>query len=198
VTAQDYEFLATGASPRVARAVRVQDGEPGVTLAILPNVDPANRKLTADELTPDPDLLELIARYVDARKPAGSAVRLRPVRFRAVSIVANLEVSPRADADRIEQRVTDALYGYLNPLTGGTANELGAGWPFGRPLNQGELYGILHTMAGVESVRILRLYEVDLHTGKRATKPAGRQITLAPDELIASGEHIVRVARRET
>ena len=51
---------------------------------------------------------------------------------------------------------------------------------------------------GVESVRILRLYEVDLHTGERAAKPAGRQIALAPDELIASGEHIVRVVRRET
>jgi predicted phage baseplate assembly protein len=197
VTAQDYEFLATGASPRVARAVRVQDGEPGVTLAILPKVDPANRRLTPDELTPDQDLLELIARHLDARKPAGSAVRLRPVRFRAVSIVANLEVSPRADADRIERRVTDALYSYLNPLTGGAATGSGTGWPFGRPLNQGELYAIVHAIAGVESVRILRIYEIDLQTGKRATKPAGRQITLAPDELIASGEHIVRVARRE-
>ena len=52
-------------------------------------------------------------------------------------------------------------------------------------------------MAGVESVRILRLYDVDLVSGQRASKPAGRQIALAPDELIASGEHIVRVARRE-
>jgi len=90
------------------------------------------------------------------------------------------------------------LYGYLNPLTGGTANGDGTGWPFGRPLNQGELYAVVHAVAGVESVRILRLYEVDLHTGERAAKPAGRQIALAPNELIASGEHIVRVARRET
>ena len=197
VTAQDYEFLATGASPRVARAVRVQDGEPGVTLAILPEVDPSNRRLTIAELTPDPDLLELIARHLNARKAASCPVRLQPVRFRAVSVVANLEVSSRADAEQIERRVADALYGYLNPLTGGTAHGHGTGWPFGRPLNQGELYAIVHAVAGVESVRILRLYEVDLHTGERAAKPAGRQIALAPDELIASGEHIVRVARRE-
>jgi predicted phage baseplate assembly protein len=198
VTAQDFEFLAADASPRVARAVRVQDGEPGVTLAILPQVDPANRRLTLTELTPDPDLLELIARYLDARKVAGCAVRLQPVRFRAVSVVANLEVSPRADAERIERRVAGALYGYINPLTGGTANGNGTGWPFGRPLSQGELYAVVHAVAGVESIRILRLYEVDLHTGERAAKPAGRQIALAPDELIASGEHIVRAARRET
>ena len=198
VTAQDYEFLATGASPRVARAVRVQDGEPGVTLAILPKVDPANRRLTLAELIPDADLLEKIARHLNARKVAGCPIRLQAVRFRAVSVVANLEVSPRADAQQIERRVTDALYGYLNPLTGASTNGHGTGWPFGRPLNQGELYAIVHAVAGVESVRILRLYEVDLHTGERAAKPAGRQIALAPDELIASGEHIVRVARRET
>ncbi len=197
VTAQDYEYLATVASPRAARAVRVQDGEPGVTLAILPNVDPANRRLTLAELIPDADLLEEIARYLNARKVAGCAIRLQPVRFRAVSVVANLEVLPRADAQQIERRVVDALYTYLNPLSGGTANGYGTGWPFGRPLNQGELYAIVHAVAGVESVRILRLYEVDLPTGERAAKPAGRQIALAPDELIASGEHIVRVARRE-
>jgi predicted phage baseplate assembly protein len=198
VTARDYEFLATDASPRVARAVRVQAGEPGVTLAILPRVDPADRQLTIAELTPDPDLLESIARYLNARKVAGCAIRLQPIRFRAVSVVANLEVSPRADAEQIARKVADSLYGYLNPLIGANANGHGTGWPFGRPLNQGELYAIVHAVAGVESVRILRLYEVDLHTGERAAKPAGRQIALAPDELIASGEHIVRVARRET
>ena len=159
VTAEDYEYLATGASPRVARAVRVPDGEPGVTLAIVPRVDPAERRLTLAELTPDPDLLELIARHLNARKPAGSAIRLQPVRFRGVSIVANLEVSPRADAEQTERKVAEALYTYLNPLTGGTTNghvASEAGWPFGRPLNQGELYAIVHAVAGVETVRILR------------------------------------------
>ena len=90
-----------------------------------------------------------------------------------------------------------ALYTYLNPLIGGTAGGPGDGWPFGRSLNQGELYAIVHAVPGVQSVRILRLYELDLLTGERAGKPAGRQIPLAADELIASGEHVVRVVRRE-
>ena len=192
VTAQDYEFLATDASPRVARAVRVQDDEPGVTLGILPCVDPADRRLGIEELSPDPDLLAVVARHLNARKVAGCPVRLAPARLRGVSVVVNLEVSARADIARIERAVGQALYGYLNPLIGGGA----AGWPFGRPLNQGELYSVVHAVAGVESVRILRLYEVDLATGQRAAKPAGRQIVLAPDELIASGEHIVRAVRR--
>jgi predicted phage baseplate assembly protein len=194
VTAQDYEFLATDASPRVARAISIDDGKPGVALGILPQVDPADRRLTLEELTPDPELLDLVAKHLGERKFAGCPVRLSPVRLRGVSVVANLEVTPRADPDQIERRVADALYAYLNPLTGGGA----AGWPFGRTLNQGELYAVVHAVPGVESVRILRLYEVDLATGERASKPAGRQISLAADELIASGEHLVRVARRES
>lgn len=55
----------------------------------------------------------------------------------------------------------------------------------------------MHAVPEVDSVTVLRLYEVDLSTGRRAAKPAGRQISLASDELIASGEHIVRVVRRE-
>jgi predicted phage baseplate assembly protein len=194
VTAQDYEFLAADASPRVARAVRVEDDRPGVTLGILPRVDPAGRRLTLEELTPDAELLEVVGRHLNARKFAGCPVRLTPVRLRGVSVVVNLEAAPLADPEQIEQRVRDSLYGYLNPMVGGGT---GTGWPFGRPLNQGELYAIVHAATGVESVRILRLYEVDLHTGERAAKPAGRQIALAADELVASGEHVVRVVRRE-
>jgi predicted phage baseplate assembly protein len=197
VTAQDYEFLATDASPRVARAVRVQDGEPGVTLGLVPHIDPANRRLTIDELTPDAALLEVVTEHLSARKVAGCPVRLTPARFRGVSVVVNLEASARADAEEIERRVAASLYSYLNPLIGGSASGSGTGWEFGRPLNQGELYSIVHAVTGVESVRILRVYELDLDTGERASKPAGRQIALAPDELIASGEHVVRVARRE-
>ncbi len=194
VTAQDYEFLATDASPRVARAVQIEDGEPGVALGILPRVDPADRRLTLTELTPDPELLDTVARHLNARKFAGSSVRLKPVRLRGVSVVVNLEASPRADTEQIERRVSDALYAYLNPQIGGGLSE---GWPFGRALNQGELYAVVHAVPGVEAVRILRLYELDLLTGQRASKAAGRQISLAADELIASGEHVVRVARRE-
>jgi predicted phage baseplate assembly protein len=194
VTAQDYEFLATDASPRVARAISINDGKPGVALGILPRVDSANRRLTVTELTPDPELLELVARHLDARKFAGCPVRLSPVRLRGVSVVVNLEATPRADPEQIERGVSDALYAYLNPLSGGGMN---AGWPFGRALNQGELYAVVHAVPGVESVRILRLYEVNLLTGQRASKPAGRQVTPAADELIASGEHVVRVARRD-
>src|SRR5262249_12893870 len=145
----------------------------------------------------DEHLLDEVSRYLDARKLAGTPVRLLPMRFRAVSVVVNLQASPRADVQRIEREVRRALYAYLNPLIGGTAGMVVSGWPAGRSLNQGELYAIVHAFEGVEFVRILRLYEMDLETGEQAARAAGRQIVIEADEVIASGEHIVRVARRE-
>jgi predicted phage baseplate assembly protein len=197
VTAEDYEFLATEATPRVARALRVVDGQPGVTLRILPRVDPADRRLTFEELTPDERLLEEIRRYIDARKLPGTPVRLEPMRFRAISVVVNLQVTPRADTQRIENHVRRELYTYLNPLIGGSPDGIGSGWPPGRSLNQGELYAIMHAFDAVETVKILRLYEMDIATGEQGSKAAGRQVLIEPDEVIVSGDHVVRVARRE-
>ena len=198
VTAEDYEFLATESTPRVARAQRVVDEAPGVTLRILPRVDPADRRLSIDELTPDQALLDEVESYLDARKLVGTPLRLLPMRFRAVSVVVNLQATPRADVQRIEREVRRALYTYLNPLIGGTAGAAAGGWPAGRSLNQGELYAIVHAFEGVEFIKILRLYEMNLATGEQATKAAGRQIVIEPDEVIASGDHVVRVVRRET
>jgi predicted phage baseplate assembly protein len=197
VTAEDYEFLAAEASPRVARAHRFADELPGVTLRILPRIDPADRHLTIEELTPGPALLDEVERYLDARKLVGTPVRLQPMRFRGIAVVVNLQASPRADLGRIEREVRRALYTYLNPLIGGNTSGPADGWPIGRSLNQGELYAIVHGFEGVEFIKLLRLYEVDLATGRQAQKAGGRQIVIEGDEVIASGQHIVKVSRRE-
>jgi predicted phage baseplate assembly protein len=197
VTTEDFEYLAAEATPRVARARRQTDDRPGITLRILPRVDPADHRLSIAELQPDPGLLEEVGRYLDARKLVGTPVRLEPMRLRGVAVVVSLVTHPRADLGRIEEQVRLALYTYLNPVIGGSASGPGDGWPFGRSLNQGELYAIVYGFEDVETIEVLRLYEVDLATGDQAQTAAGRQIPLEADEVIASGEHIVRVRRRE-
>ena len=198
VTAQDYEFLAGEASPRVARARCLPPADGGaVALYLLPRVDPADRRLTAEELVPDEELFRTVADYLDERRTIGTTVQLLPLRFRGVSVVVNLQTAPSADVRRVEEDVTHALYTYLNPLIGGSPHGRGDGWPFGRPLNQGELYGIVHAIRGVEFVKILRVYETNIYTGEQDSKPAGSHVELAPDELLASGQHIVKAFRRE-
>jgi predicted phage baseplate assembly protein len=198
VTAEDFEFLAGEASPRVARAVCVppRDGGP-VQLHLVPRVYPADRKLEWDELMPDKDLLDEVGAYLDERRLIGTTVKLEPCRFRGLSVVVNLQAHPLADTARVEEDVAHALYTYLNPLVGGNPTGPGEGWPFGRALNQGELYGVVHAVEGVEFVRILRLYETNLQTGEQSAKPSGTHIVLEPDELLASGLHIVKATHRE-
>jgi predicted phage baseplate assembly protein len=193
VTAEDFEFLCRKASPRVARAsCRAPENGGPIRVQILPRVEPADRQLTIDELTPDTALIEEVTSYLDERRVIGTSIVLDRVSFRGVSVVVNVQASRGSDLRRIEDEVAYALYSYLNPLVGGDPVGPGEGWEFGRALNQGELYHVVHSVAGVEFVKILRIYETDLKTGEQEAKPAGSHIVLAPDELIASGRHIVR------
>jgi predicted phage baseplate assembly protein len=198
VTAADFEFIAREASPRVARAACVapQNGGP-VHVHLLPQVDPADRKLSIDELTPTDELFAEVGEYVDERRLIGTTVELAAMKLRGMSVVVNLQAEPRTDLARIEEEVSYALYTYLNPLVGGRLDGIGEGWELGRALNQGELYGIVHAVPGVDYVKILRVYETDMATGKQDAKPAGTHIVLEPDETLASGTHIVKAEHRE-
>jgi predicted phage baseplate assembly protein len=198
VTAEDFEFLSVHASPQVARAVCVPPVEDGpVCVHVLPRVDPADRQLTAAELIPSEELMAEIAAYLDERRMIGTTVQLLPIEFKAVSVVVNLQVSALANLERVERDVAHALYVYLNPLIGGSPNGPAAGWPFGRALNQGELFGVVHAIDGVEFVKILRIYETDLRTGEQASKPLSGHLPLGPAEVIVSGAHIVKASHGE-
>ena len=198
VTAEDFEFLCGEASPRVARAICLPPRESmAARVHIVPRVEPADRRLAVHELLPDDPLLQEVSEYLDERRLIGTSVELLPARFRGVTIVCNVQAAPRADLTRVEQDVTHALYTYLNPLTGGSLEGIGTGWEFGRALNQGELYGLVHGVEGVDFVKILRVYETNLDTGEQEAKQAGNHLPLEPDELIASGQHIVKADHRE-
>jgi predicted phage baseplate assembly protein len=199
VTPEDYEFLTLQASSRVGRAVCVPPANPGepIKLHLMPRTVPADRQLTFEELTPDDSLLRDVAEYLEARRVIGTTVHLLPVRLRGISVVVKLLAEPQTGLERIEQEVLQALYTYLNPLVGGSATGPDAGWPFGRLLNQGELYQIVHSVDGVQFVEVLRVYETDLRTGKQSPNPAGSHVVLEPDELIASATHVVKAEHAE-
>jgi predicted phage baseplate assembly protein len=199
VNAEDFVFLAQeAASQRVARAVCVPpEGSGPVRLHILPRLEPADQKLEFHDLVPDDALLAEVAEYLDERRLIGTSLALLPVKLRGVSVVVNLQASLGSRLQRVEEDVAYALYTYLNPLVGGSPQGPGTGWEFGRPLNLGELYGVVHAVEGVDFVKILRVYETDPTTGSQQAQPAGNHITLESDELIASGTHIVKAEHRE-
>ena len=118
------------------------------------------------------------------------------MRLRGLSVVVNLQAEPQAGLQKVEEEVLQALYTYLNPLVGGSAAGPSTGWPFGRLLNQGELYQIVHSVEGVQFVKVLRVYETNLVTGEQEPQPAGSHIVLEPDELVASAHMWWRRAHR--
>jgi predicted phage baseplate assembly protein len=198
VTAEDFERFTLAASPQVARAVCVAPDDSGpIRVHVLPQVAPADRLLELSELVPDEQLLQELAQQLDVRRLLGTSIALLPVRLRGVSIVADVRASPLADLERVQQDVAHALYVYLNPLIGGSPGGPGDGWPLGRALNQGELFGIVYGISGVEFVNILRMYETDIATGEQAPQPTESHLILEADELIASGRHIVKAIYRE-
>lgn len=198
VTAEDFERLTVSASPKVARAVCVGSQQSGpVRVHVVPRVEPADRLLELSELVPGEELMRELAERLDEDRLLGTSIRLLPVALRGVSVVVDVRASPLADPERVQHDVAHALYVFLNPLVGGSPDGLGAGWPVGRALNQGELYGIVYAINGVEFVNILRMYETDLATGAQAPQPTDSRIVLGADELIASGRHIVKAIHRE-
>ena len=150
VTAEDFEFLAGEASPRVARAIcsRRRDGG-AVRVHLVPARRARRPAARRDELTPDEELLRRSPAYLDERRLIGTTVELLPGALPRRDASSSTS-RPRRSADRarVEEDVARALYTYLNPLVGGSRRARRTGWEFGRALNQGELFGVVHAVDG--------------------------------------------------
>ncbi|MFD0823819.1 putative baseplate assembly protein, partial [Micromonospora zhanjiangensis] len=88
----------------------------------------------------------------------------------------------------LRRRAVRALYDYLDPVRGGPD---GTGWPFGRPVQSGELHAVLQRVAGVDLVEEVRLFGADPTTGDRGE--AVQRLELDVSALAFSYGHQVRV-----
>lgn len=192
VTARDYELIARRAAPAAARirCLAAGDGaEAGaVRVLIVPEVARDGDRLRIEQLDPSPQLLETIADHLDQRRQIGARLVVEPPRYQGVTAVARLVSRPGATAARVRTRSLDALYRYLDPLTGGLD---GQGWPFGRSVQTGEIHAILQAVAGVEVVEELQLFPADPLTGRRGD--AVGRLDVDRHALVFSFEHQIRV-----
>jgi len=196
VTARDYELLATQAVPAAARIRCLPAGDGadpgGVRVLVVPGaVADAGDRLRFEQLIPPDDMLATIAAYLDARRPIGVRLVVEPPFYQGVTVAARLTARPGAALERVRTAALDALYAYLNPLRGGPD---GSGWPFGRPVQSGELFGVLQQLPGVALVEEVLLFPADPITGRRGAATA--RIELDRHALVFSYEHQVRVEER--
>lgn len=193
VTAEDYELLARQAAPDVARVRCVAAGPDvaagGVRVLVVPAVgDDGTGRLRFEELLPAEATLATIARQLDERRCLGARVMIEPPYYQGVTVVAKVLARQRTSVERLRNRATEALYRYLNPITGGPE---GTGWPFGRPVQSGEVFAVLQRLSGVEMVEDVRLFGADPTTGVRGEAVA--RLDLGPHALVFSYEHQIRV-----
>ncbi|MEV6681588.1 putative baseplate assembly protein [Streptomyces erythrochromogenes] len=192
VTAEDYEVLARQAAPEIARVRCMSAGSPGVPagsvkLLVVPS-PPGGTHIRFDHLVPSETVLERIAAHLEPRKPLGTDLVIEPPLYRAVTVIARVRARRGADPEKVHDDVSAALYGFLDPISGGPD---GTGWPFGRPVQTGDLYARLHAVDGVDLVEEMKLFSANPVTGSHG-EPTDR-LELDPSSLVFSYEHHVRV-----
>ncbi|WP_243745053.1 putative baseplate assembly protein, partial [Streptomyces hainanensis] len=194
VTLRDYEELTRRAAPETARITCLEGeeneyGAHAVRVLVVPQAVPdPDGRLRFEQLVPGDALLDRVTRHLDERRPIGTRLAVGPPYYQGVTVVASVHAFRGVDADRVREQAHDALYRHLDPLTGGAE---GAGWPFGRPVQAGEVFAVLQRVPGVELVDEVLLHPADPLTGKRGD--ATNRINLAPSALVFSYDHRVRV-----
>lgn len=200
VTVRDYEELTRRAAPEAARIhclpvderTKLDGKEAGVgavRLLVVPQaVADVGGFLRFEQLVPGDELLSRVAAYLDERRPIGTRLAVGPPYYQGVTAAVTLHAFRGLEADLVRTGAVNALYSYLDPLTGGPT---GQGWPFGRAVHSGELYAVLQRVPGVEMVDQVRLHPADPLTGKRGD--AADRIELDPSALVFSYDHRVKV-----
>jgi predicted phage baseplate assembly protein len=195
VTPEDYEQLARSAVRGIARVrcvpARGADESGGVRLLVVPAASAdEDARLRFEDLVPSVEMLETVAEYLDKRRTVGARVMIEPPFYQGVTVIATLVARTRTSTTELEQAALVALNRYFDPLTGGPD---GTGWPFGRPVQSGEVYAVLQRLPGTELVDEVKLYTADPITGRRG--PVTQRIELDRFALAFSYMHEIRVVR---
>ncbi|MFE0690791.1 putative baseplate assembly protein [Streptomyces xiamenensis] len=192
VVPRDYEQLAREVAPEAARVHCVRAGEQeseALRLLVVPGGHSDEQgRVGFDQLRPGQETLTAITDHLNERRPVGSRLLVQPPLYQGLTIVASLQSVRGAALERLREAALTALYTYFNPLIGGPE---GQGWPFGRPVQSGEVFAVLQRVAGVDLVEDIRLFPADPLTGERA-EPVSR-IELDAHALVFSYEHQLRV-----
>ncbi|MGJ5751985.1 putative phage baseplate assembly protein [Streptomyces puniciscabiei] len=190
VTAEDYEIISRQAAPSVrrVRCLPAAEGAGAVRVLVVPDaVADDGDRLRFEQLIPSDQVLAAITESLDERRLIGTRLVVEPPVYQGVTVVARLAAAPE-DTDRVRDAALAALFRYLNPLHGGPD---GTGWPFGRPVQYGEIFGLLQRATGSALVEEIRLFAADPITGRRGT-PVDR-IDVAAGALVFSYQHQVVV-----
>ncbi|MFE5402607.1 putative baseplate assembly protein [Streptomyces sp. NPDC056580] len=196
VTAEDYEVISRQAAPSVRRVRCLPAAEGGagaVRVLVVPDAaaDEGDDRLRFEQLIPSDQVLQAITASLDERRLIGTRLVVEPPVYQGVTVVARL-AAPPGDTDRVRDAALAALFRHLNPLHGGPD---GTGWPFGRPVQYGEVFGVLQRATGNALIEEIRLFPADPITGRRGASVD--RVDVAAGALVFSHQHQVVVTAVE-
>ena len=187
VTASDFEYLAQQAG-NIKRAKALPGYHPDYPRLNLPGLVSVIVVPDADEGNPRPmpsdGTLRNVCSYLDERRLLTTEVLVLKPTYQEVTVVAEIVALDAADSTQVHDGIADALEDYFHPLRGG---EDGSGWPFGGSIYYSRVYQRVSGVPGVASIERLTIV-VDGEEKERCT-----DVTIAPNGLLSSGEHTVRV-----
>jgi len=186
VTLGDYEALAKSTpGTQVARATARANLHPSfpclaaqgiVTVIALPY-------LPLDQPVPSDGLRRAIAAHLFPRRVIGSRVEVVGPTYKTIVVSAQVKALPQTDKTEVARRIVRALNRFFDPLTGGPD---GTGWPFGRDVFRSEVMQVIDDSEGVDYIQKLALA-----TGCGEAQCGN--LCLAPNELVAAGEHRIEI-----
>ena len=193
VTAEDFEYLAKEASPRVARAKCLAAGisvdseniPPGVVrLLLVPVFLDGEGPIPGEALELTRHLRDEVQSYLDDRRLLATRLEIAAPRYIPVVVKAKVKVRAGSDPALIAAQVEKKLYRYINPLSGGPN---GDGWPFGRGLFISEVYAIIQGTPNIDYIEEVSLFPVDSGTGRR--QEATTRVSITADSVLCSHKH---------
>jgi hypothetical protein len=191
VTFEDYEDLATLASPEVARAKCVPlrnlvenplDAMPAIPGTVSVIIVPRS---TETKPLPSQELISRVQDYLEANSIPTTRLHVVGPLYVSVNVTAEIALVSLEGASAVEQAVQQKLISFLHPLTGGLDR---TGWAFGREPHLSDLYALIEAIPGVDHVRTLKVNQQEDQEGVKAT---GRF-------LVYSGTHTISLVFEET
>ena len=156
VTLKDFEQIAMSTPGlRIASAKAIanydpsnpENGRGSVTVVIIPYTPLEDLKIPPE---PSERFKHAVCLHLDKSRLIGTDVHVIPPVYVKVSITATIiPVESFRNDDQIKEKVNKKLISFIHPIKGGIE---GKGWPIGRDVYLSELYGIIETIEGVNSV----------------------------------------------
>lgn len=190
VTCADYEEIVLKTPGLgVARAKAIPLYIPGLPDYPV-NTAPAHMTVVVVPLgetakpLPGPGFLKTIKRRLENYRLITTQVHVIPPQYIKVTVHAVVVVASPLETG--PQKIIAALKDLLHPLDGLKGHP---GWPFGRTVYKGDIFGAISQVAGVEFIKDM-WFEAD---GEGARRDARGDVAIPPYGLVYSGEHQIEV-----